>query len=127
MVPYVATTEEITVIVRPVYIDRDSDYFEKRFVFGYFVRIENMGDVAVRLLRRFWRIEEAGGRLQEVDGMGVIGKQPLIEPGKEHTYSSYCVLQTFEGTMQGHYTMERPGGEQFRVAIPKFDLRAMAN
>ena len=127
MVPYVATTKEITVTVRPVYIDRDSDYFEKRFVFGYFVRITNRGDAAVRLLRRFWRIEEAGGRIQEVDGMGVIGKQPLIEPGKDHTYSSYCVLQTFNGTMAGYYTMERSGGEKFKVAIPKFDLWAMAN
>lgn len=127
MVPYVATTEEITVTVRPVYLDRESDYFEQRFVFGYFIKITNDGEAPVRLLRRFWRIEEEGGRLQEVDGLGVIGKQPLIGPGEEHSYSSYSVLQAFEGSMGGYYTMERSGGEQFRVTIPRFALRAMAN
>lgn len=127
MVPYVATTEEITVTVRPVYLDRESDYFENRFVFGYFIKITNDGKAPVRLLRRFWRIEEQGGRLQEVDGLGVIGKQPLIGPGEEHSYSSYSVLQAFEGFMGGYYTMERSGGEQFRVTIPRFALRAMAN
>ncbi|MFB3132892.1 MAG: Co2+/Mg2+ efflux protein ApaG [Rhodothermales bacterium] len=127
MVPYVATTEEITVTVRPAYLDSQSDVFEKRFVFGYFVRIENHSPVAVQLLRRYWRIEETTGRVQEVEGKGVIGKQPLILPGGVHTYNSYCVLNSFEGTMEGYYTMERPDGERFRVVIPRFYLRAMAN
>lgn len=127
MIPYIATTEDITVTVRPVYLDSQSDFFEKRFVFGYFIRIENHSLVEIQLLRRYWRIEEYGGRVQEVDGEGVIGKQPLIAPGGEHTYSSYSVLKTFEGTMEGYYTMERPDGERFRVLIPRFNLRAMAN
>ena len=127
MVPYVATTHDITVTVRPVYLDSESDYFERRFVFGYFVKIENEGVLPVRLLRRHWRIEEKGGRRHEVDGAGVIGKQPLIAPGQEHSYSSYSVLKTFTGAMEGYYTMERASGEQFRVVIPRFDLQAMAN
>ena len=127
MIPYIATTEDITVTVRPVYLDSQSDFFEKRFVFGYFVRIENHSFAEVQLLRRYWRIEEFGGRVHEVDGEGVIGKQPLIVPGTDHTYSSYSVLKTFEGAMEGYYTMERPGGERFRVVIPRFNLRAMAN
>jgi len=81
----------------------------------------------VRLLRRYWRITEIGGRVQEVDGEGVVGKQPRIAPGEKHAYSSYCVLQTFVGTMQGFYIMEGEGGERFQVTIPQFDLRAMAN
>ena len=127
MVPYIATTDDIKVTVRPVYLDSQSDFFEKRFVFGYFIRIENRGGAEVQLLRRYWRIEEYGGRVQEVEGKGVIGKQPLIAPGDEHTYSSYSILATFEGAMEGYYTMERPDGERFRVVIPRFNLRAMAN
>ena len=127
MVPYVATTEKITVTVRPVYLDSESSFFERRFVFGYFVKIRNEGTAPVRLLRRHWRIRDGAGQLQEVDGAGVIGKQPLIAPGNEHVYSSYSVLKTFSGSMEGYYTMERTGGKQFRVAIPRFDLRAMAN
>ena len=66
MIPYVATTEDITVTVRPVYLDSQSDFFEKRFVFGYFIRIENHSPVEVQLLRRYWRIQEVEGRIQEV-------------------------------------------------------------
>lgn len=127
MIPYVATTEDITVTVRPVYLDSQSDFFEKRFVFGYFVRIENRSLVEVQLLRRFWKIQEAAGRIQQVEGEGVIGKQPVIAPGESHEYSSYSVLGSFEGTMEGHYTMERANGERFRAIIPLFHLRAMAN
>lgn len=127
MVPYVATTEDITVTVRPVYLDSQSDFFEKRFVFGYFIRIENYSLVEVQLLRRFWHIREHTGRAQEVEGEGVIGKQPLIAPGESHEYSSYAVLESLEGTMGGYYTMERPNGERFRVTIPQFDLKAHAN
>ena len=127
MIPYIATTEDITVTVRPVYLDSQSDFFEKRFVFGYFIRIENHSLREVQLLRRYWRIEEYGGRVQEVEGDGVIGKQPVIAPGGEHTYSSYSILTTFEGAMEGYYTMQRPDGERFRVVIPRFNLRAMAN
>ncbi len=127
MVPYISTTEDITVTVRPVYLDSQSDYFEKRFVFGYFVRIENHSAVEVQLLRRYWRIEEQAGRVQEVEGEGVIGRQPLIPPGGVHQYSSYSVLTSFEGAMEGYYTMERPDVERFLVFIPRFDLRAHAN
>ncbi len=127
MVPYVATTEDITVTVRPVYLDNQSDYFEKRFVFGYFIRIENKSLDEVQLLRRRWLIREAHGKVQEVEGEGVIGQQPILAPGGAHQYSSYCVLNTMEGIMEGHYVMERANGERFRVVIPRFDLRARAN
>lgn len=127
MVPYAATTQDITVIVRPVYLDNESDFFKRRFVFGYVVSIQNHGSTPVRLLRRYWRIQEEGGECKEVEGAGVIGKQPLIGPGSGHSYKSYSVLQTLCGFMEGYYTMERTGGQRFRVAIPRFDLRAMAN
>ena len=129
MVPYVASSvfEQITVTVRPVYLDNQSDLLAGRFVFGYLVRIENEGAEEAQLLRRHWFIREATGRVQEVEGEGVIGKQPVIPPGEAHAYNSFCVISTFEGSMEGTYLMQRPNGRRFRVAIPRFDLRAAAN
>lgn len=127
MVAYEATTASIKVTVRPVYLDAQSDILAGRFVFGYFVRIENHGDEEVQLLRRHWIITDAAGKVEEVEGEGVIGLQPVIAPGAEHTYSSYSVLATFEGTMEGTYLMQRPNGERFRVSIPLFHLAAAVN
>ena len=125
--PYTATTEDITIRVRPVYIDSQSDPLIQKFVFAYFVRIENNGTHNVHLLRRHWFINHAGGRIEEVEGEGVVGKQPMIPPGAAHEYNSFCILETFEGSMEGTYLMQRDGGEFFRVAIPRFTLRAMSN
>ncbi|MCK5572313.1 MAG: Co2+/Mg2+ efflux protein ApaG [Bacteroidetes bacterium] len=127
MNPYVATTEDITVIVQPVYLDGQSDVLARRFVFAYFVRIENNGIDDVQLLRRQWFIRDSLGDVKEVEGEGVVGKQPLIPPGDAHEYNSYCILETFEGAMDGTYLMMRSNGEAFRVAIPRFTLRAAAN
>lgn len=127
MVPYVATTDDITVTVRPVYLDSESDMMNRRFVFGYFIRIANRGIGEVQLLRRHWFIRDSEGRVEEVEGEGVIGEQPVITAGQDHRYNSFCVLETFEGTMEGTYLMERDGGERFRIAIPLFHLRAAAN
>lgn len=110
-----------------MYLDGQSDMILKKFVFAYFIRIENNSKEKVQLLRRHWYINHAGGRIEEVDGEGVVGKQPLILPGEVHEYSSYCVLETFEGSMEGNYLMKRPNGELFKVTIPRFVLRAAAN
>lgn len=127
MVPYIATTDDITVTVRPVYLDSESDMMNRRFVFGYFIRIANRGIGEVQLLRRHWFIRDSEGRVEEVEGEGVIGEQPVITAGHDHRYNSFCVLETFEGTMEGTYLMERDGGERFRITIPLFHLRAAAN
>ena len=127
MNPYVATTEDITVIVQPVYLDGQSDILARRFVFAYFVRIENNGIDEVQLLRRHWFIRDAFGEVKEVEGEGVVGKQPVIPPGEAHEYNSYCILESFEGSMEGTYLMMRSNGESFRVSIPRFSLRASAN
>ena len=124
---YVATTEEVTIRVRPVYIDGESDPMSRKFVFAYFVRVENRGTSSVQILRRHWYINHAGGRVEEVEGEGVVGKQPTIPPGEAHEYNSYCILETFEGTMEGTYLLRRETGEYFRAAIPRFTLRAAAN
>lgn len=124
---YTATTEDIKVTVRPVYLDGQSNAIEHKFVFAYFISIENGGPEAVRLLSRHWVIHHADVKLEEVEGEGVVGKQPLIEPGQTHEYNSFCILETLEGSMEGTYRMERSGGEELSVVIPKFTLRAMAN
>jgi ApaG protein len=127
MASYAATTEAVTVTVRPVYLDDKSDPVARRLVFAYFVRIENHGDGEVQLLRRRWSITDADGHVQEVEGAGVVGRQPVLGPGDTHTYHSYCVLRTFEGTMEGTYLMEREDGGRFRAQIPRFYLAALAN
>ena len=127
MIPYTSITENIRVTVRPAYLDGRSDIINRRFVFGYFIRIENAGTVEVQLLSRHWYIHDSNGRIQEVQGDGVIGAQPVIAPGESHEYNSYCVLETFTGFMEGFYLMESERGEQFHVAIPRFDLTAATN
>ena len=127
MIAYDATTEQVTVTVRPVYLDDQSDVLAGRFVFAYLIEITNGSDLEVQLLRRHWVITDAEGAVEEVEGEGVIGKTPVLGPGESHTYQSFCVLQTFEGTMEGTYLMERENGSRFRVQIPRFHLRALAN
>ena len=124
---FAATTENITVKVDPVYHEGQSDVMAQKFVFCYRVRIENHGTEPVRLLRRHWFINHAGGRVEEVEGEGVVGKQPLIPPGGFHEYESFCVLDTFEGSMEGTYLLRRGEKEYFRATIPRFVLRAAAN
>lgn len=127
MVSYDATTEAVTVTVRPVYLDDRSEPVARRFVFAYFIRIENQGPEDVQLMRRRWTITDADGHAQEVEGAGVVGRQPTIAPGAAHEYHSFCVLPSFEGTMEGTYLMQRESGDRFRAIIPRFHLRALAN
>lgn len=124
---YEATTQQLTVSVRPVYLDDQSDVFASRFVFAYFVEIENHGPAEVQLLRRHWVIRHGDGRVVEVEGEGVVGQQPVLVPGSAHAYNSFCVLETMDGTMEGTYLMQRPNGSRFRAQIPLFHLRASAN
>ncbi|KAB2923797.1 MAG: Co2+/Mg2+ efflux protein ApaG [Bacteroidetes bacterium] len=125
--PFSRTTHDITVSVRPLYLETESNLFSRKFVFAYFIRIENRGDRTVQLLRRHWLITHDTGKVEEVEGEGVIGKQPFISPGQFHEYNSFCILESMEGFMEGTYTMQRSGGERFEVEIPRFFLKAMSN
>ena len=127
MTTYTATTEGIRITVQPAYLDGQSDVLQRKFVFAYFIRIENNSSQTVQLIRRHWFINHSSGRVEEVEGEGVVGKQPTIRPGSYHEYNSYCILETLEGTMEGTYLMQRENGDLFRVTIPKFTLRAMGN
>lgn len=127
MTSYSETTENITVTVKPVFLEQESNVFLRKFTFAYFVRIENNGAETVQLLRRHWFITHDTGKVEEVEGEGVIGRQPIIAPGKFHEYNSFCILETFEGFMEGTYTMVRKNGDKFTINIPRFILRAMTN
>jgi ApaG protein len=124
---YTATTAGFTVTAKPIYLDGQSDIIHKKFVFAYFIRIANNSKEPVRLMRRHWHIFDSNGETKEVEGEGVVGKQPRILPGRVHEYNSFCVLESFEGAMEGTYLMRRDNGEEFRIAIPRFNLRAAAN
>ncbi len=127
MIPYTATTQDIAVTVRPVYLDAQSDWMARKFVFAYQVRIENAGLEEVQLTRRHWYIRDRDGKAQEVEGEGVIGQQPILAPGEVHEYDSYVILRAPEGTMRGTYLMEYANGARFSVEIPLFHLKAAAN
>jgi len=127
MVSYAQTTENITVTVRPGYLDGRSDLINKQFVFGYAVEIKNRSARPVQLLRRHWIIKESSGRIEEVEGEGVLGIQPIIPPGQSHQYSSFCILHSFTGSMEGTYLMQDFEGRQFQIQIPRFTLQAAAN
>ena len=119
-------TRGIRITVRPAYVAEQSDPLARRYVFAYFVRIENVGDVAARLLTRRWLIHDAGGEDTEVRGDGVIGEQPLIQPGRVHEYSSFCVLTSPAGHMEGEYHFVQTDGVAFDAEIPRFTLDANA-
>lgn len=120
---YAVTTRGIRVSVRSFYLDDQSQPEENQYVWAYRIRIENTGDEPVQLLRRSWRITDARGRLVEVDGEGVVGEQPSLDPGEAFEYTSGTPLDTPSGFMAGFYHMVATrSGEPFDVEIPAFSL-----
>lgn len=119
---YSQTTKAITVSVQPSYLDDQSSPTDSHFVWAYRVRIENHGTMPVQVLRRHWKITDALGRLQEVQGSGVVGEQPIIHPGDSYEYTSGTPLTTPSGIMVGSYQVETTDGERFDIAIPAFSL-----
>jgi ApaG protein len=120
---YSETTRGICVTVRSFYLEDQSQPEESHYVWAYRVRIENHGREPVQLLRRTWEITDAHGRTQHVHGAGVVGEQPLLEPGESFEYTSGTPLDTPSGFMVGAYHMIVPAsGERFDVAIPAFSL-----
>ncbi len=121
-IPYKANTRGIVVSVVPAYLEPDSSPFNSHYLWAYRVTIENQGRETVQLLSRHWMITNARGELTEVKGSGVMGKQPLLEPGESHSYTSGAHLNTPSGMMGGSYQMESDSGERFDVEIPTFSL-----
>lgn len=117
-----AITNGIRVSVQAVYVPEQSAPMAKRYVFAYTVKIANEGNASAQLRSRHWMITDAGGKLEEVRGPGVVGQQPLLRPGEEFEYTSGCVLQTPRGEMKGTYQMQRPDGSSFDATIAPFSL-----
>jgi len=116
------TTQGIRVGAAAFYLAEESDPAENQFVFGYNIVIANEGEAPAKLLSRHWIIIDASGRREEVQGPGVIGQTPRLEPGQAFKYQSFCPLKTNWGTMEGTYTMQRDDGEEFTVEIGRFYL-----
>lgn len=116
-------TEGIRISAQPFFLAEHSQPEEDQYVFVYHIRIENEGDATARLSWRYWYIHDPVAGDQEVEGEGVVGEQPVLEPGGVYEYESFCILQAPEGHMQGHYEFVRPDGSTFRATIPRFLLR----
>ena len=115
-------TGNIVVQVSPRF-ERDQSQPERElYLFSYEVSIQNQGPIAVQLLRRHWLIQDALGRIEEVEGAGVVGKKPKIEPGQIFQYSSFCPLPTPTGSMRGYYYLVDEQGTDLKVTIPTFVL-----
>ena len=114
--------QSIHIAVETSYLADQSNADEDRYVFSYTITIQNNGKLPVKLLTRRWLITDAGGKVREVHGDGVVGEQPRIRPGDFHRYSSLSVLETPVGTMEGSYGMVDDEGTPFSASIPIFRL-----
>ncbi|MCZ6771067.1 MAG: Co2+/Mg2+ efflux protein ApaG [Proteobacteria bacterium] len=114
----------IRVTVDTVYVEEQSDPETDRYVFAYTITIENSGSITAQLLNRHWIITDAAGQVQEVKGEGVVGEQPILQPGGTFRYTSAAMIETPVGTMTGSYEMVAADGVRFDAEIPAFKLSA---
>ena len=112
----------ISVNVKAQYIKTQSVPAEHRYVYAYTITIANQGDEPAQLISRDWRITDANEKLQEVQGLGVVGEQPHLKPGETYTYTSGVILETETGLMEGTYQMRTDAGAMFDAPIPAFAL-----
>lgn len=119
-----AFTNSVRVEVLARHSPENSRPHQGEWVFEYTVRITNQGSDTVQLLSRHWIITDASEQVEEVEGLGVVGEQPVLAPGESFKYSSWCPLKTPVGKMRGTYRMARADGTQFDIEIAPFALRA---
>jgi ApaG protein len=122
--PHSATTLGVTIRVSVSFLPEQSDLPRGRWFWAYHIRIENHGSQTVQLLYRHWEITDGRGVKHEVRGEGVVGEQPVIEPGASYDYVSGCPLETPSGAMEGSYQMVTEDGSTFDATIPRFPLIA---
>jgi ApaG protein len=116
------TTRGIRIQVESIYVEERSDPQEGYYFFAYHVVISNAGPETAQLMSREWIITDSDGNVERVEGDGVVGEQPLLEPGQVFEYTSFCPLRTSMGSMQGSYLMRPAGSESFRAEIAPFTL-----
>jgi ApaG protein len=119
---YTKTTKSINITVNPSYLDEHSEPEDQHYVWAYQITINNLGKETVQLKNRYWKIIDSNGTKQEIKGKGVVGEQPVINPGEKYEYTSGTPLSTPSGFMEGHYEMETINGKTFDATIPLFSL-----
>jgi ApaG protein len=112
----------ISVQTEAQYVPEQSDEIQQRYVFAYHITITNTGAVTAQLLSRHWVITDANNQVQEVRGIGVVGEQPILEPGASFSYTSGAAIATPVGTMRGSYQMQATDGTRFDAEIAEFML-----
>ena len=112
----------IRIKVTTNYLKEQSAPDENRYVFSYTINIKNLGNNSAKLISRQWIITDSNGNIQEVNGDGVVGQQPNINPGEEFTYTSGTIIKTPVGTMEGRYFMEDINNKRFETPIAPFTL-----
>ena len=112
----------IKIKVTTSYLKGQSAPDENRYVFSYTINIKNLGNNSAKLISRQWIITDSNGNIQEVNGDGVVGQQPNINPGEEFTYTSGTIIKTPVGTMEGRYFMEDINNKKFEALIAPFTL-----
>lgn len=117
-----AETAGVRVAVQSYFLEEQSEPEQSQFVWAYRIKITNESNTTVQLLNRHWIITDANGKVQEVQGEGVIGEQPIIGTGQWFTYTSGTPLSTPSGFMRGTYEMQDENGDHFFVEIPTFSL-----
>jgi ApaG protein len=115
-------TYQFSVSVRPQFVPEHSRPDEDKFLFAYTVTIRNTGDVAAQLISRHWIITDANNKVEEVQGPGVVGEQPMLKPGEAFEYTSGCPIATPVGSMRGSYQCVAEDGTRFEAPIPEFLL-----
>tara|TARA_B100000989_G_C19334434_1_gene382241 strand:+ start:303 stop:695 length:393 start_codon:yes stop_codon:yes gene_type:complete len=124
---YSKTTNGVIVTVKPYFLDDQSSPQESHYVWAYQVNILNNSDITIKLDHRNWIIIDANGKIVNVQGEGVVGEFPILEPGESFEYTSGTPLKTNNGMMQGFYLMSRENGEQLKIDIPAFSLDSPYN
>lgn len=121
---YQAVTHNIQVTVEPHFLPEESDPEDGKYFFAYAVEIANLGRSIVQVRTRHWTITDGNGRVDTIEGAGVVGEEPVLHPGESFRYTSGCPLETPTGIMVGQYGVETLEGAHFKIDIPAFSLDA---
>ena len=115
-------TNGVKVQVSTRFLEERSNPQTNKFIFAYTVTITNTESVPVQLMSRKWIIKDADGDIETVEGPGVVGEKPVLQPGQSFEYTSFCPLETPFGTMEGHYNMVAADGSRFQAMVAAFRL-----
>ena len=118
---------QFRVEVRPLYLPEHSAPARNLYTFSYTITITNVGDIAAQLISRSWNVNDANGHTEKVRGLGVVGQQPLLQPGQRFEYTSGTRLATPTGTMHGSFFFVAEDGNRFDCDVPMFVLDALSH